>query len=43
MQRTVASIYSSQSLLDVEKEIVPVKEVFRLQGMDELKQAEERY
>lgn len=43
MQRTAASIYESQSLLDVEKEIVSVKEVFRLQEMDELKQAEERY
>jgi phosphoenolpyruvate phosphomutase len=43
MQRTVASIYESQSLLEVEKEIVPVKEVFRLQDMNELKQAEDRY
>ena len=43
MKRTYASIYQTQSLVDAEKEIVPVKEVFRLQGMDELKQAEDRY
>lgn len=43
MQRTVASIYETQSLVDVEKEIASVKEVFRLQGMKELKEAEERY
>jgi phosphoenolpyruvate phosphomutase len=43
MQRTMASIHESQSLLAAEKEIVSVKEIFRLQGMDELKQAEDRY
>jgi phosphoenolpyruvate phosphomutase len=43
MQRTVASIHATQSLLTAEKEIVSVKEIFRLQDMNELKKAEERY
>jgi phosphoenolpyruvate phosphomutase len=43
MQRTVASIHATQSLLTAEKEIVSVKEIFRLQDMNELKEAEERY
>jgi len=43
MQRAVACIHETQSLLSVEKDIVSVKEIFRLQGMDELKHAEERY
>jgi phosphoenolpyruvate phosphomutase len=43
MQKTAASIYEQQSLLGVEKEIVPVQEVFRLQNVEELKRAEERY
>jgi phosphoenolpyruvate phosphomutase len=43
MQRTTASIFETQSLVDAEKEIVPVKEVFRLQGQAELNEAEDRY
>jgi phosphoenolpyruvate phosphomutase len=43
MQRTAASIHAQQSLLGVEKEIIPVQEVFRLQNVDELKLAEQRY
>ncbi|ABA87887.1 phosphoenolpyruvate phosphomutase [Syntrophotalea carbinolica DSM 2380] len=43
MQKTAAIIHEQQSLLGVEKEITPVKEVFRLQNTDELKKAEERY
>jgi phosphoenolpyruvate phosphomutase len=43
MQRTTAKLYKEKSLLAVEKDIVPVKEVFRLQNVDELKTAELRY
>jgi phosphoenolpyruvate phosphomutase len=43
MQRTSVKLYKEQTLLAVEKEIVPVKEVFRLQNADELKAAELRY
>jgi phosphoenolpyruvate phosphomutase len=43
MQATAARICAEQSLLTVEKEIVPVKEVFRLQNCDELKEAEARF
>jgi phosphoenolpyruvate phosphomutase len=43
MQRITASIFETQSLVDAEKEIVPVKEVFRLQGQAELNEAEDRY
>lgn len=43
MQRTSAKLYREQSLLAVEQDIVPVKEIFRLQNADELKAAEIRY
>ncbi|XP_059480122.1 phosphoenolpyruvate phosphomutase-like [Neocloeon triangulifer] len=43
MQETSAKIFEQQSLINVENEVVPVKEVFRLQGDEELKEAEERY
>ncbi len=43
MQTTAAEIYKSQSLGNVEPNVVPVKEIFRLQNADELKQAEKRY
>ncbi|MGE4543375.1 MAG: phosphoenolpyruvate mutase [Pedobacter sp.] len=43
MQKTAALIHEQQSLMGVEKEITPVQEVFRLQNVDELKIAEERY
>jgi phosphoenolpyruvate phosphomutase len=43
MQATAAEVASSQNLLRVEDRVVPVAEVFRLQGADELKQAEKRY
>ncbi|MCB0263847.1 MAG: phosphoenolpyruvate mutase [Calditrichaeota bacterium] len=43
MQNTAAEIYKSQSLGNVEPNVVPVKEIFRLQNADELKQAEKRY
>ncbi|MCL1127224.1 phosphoenolpyruvate mutase [Shewanella surugensis] len=43
MQHTAGTIYQQQSLRGVEDNIVPVKEIFRLQGAEELQQAEEKY
>jgi phosphoenolpyruvate phosphomutase len=43
MQRTASTLYKEQSLLPVDKDIVSVKEVFRLQNADELREAELRY
>jgi phosphoenolpyruvate phosphomutase len=43
MQATSRQIYEDQSLVNVEPNIAPVSEVFRIQGMDELKAAEKRY
>jgi phosphoenolpyruvate phosphomutase len=43
MQQTSKLIYENESLVPVEKNIASVKEVFRLQNMDELKQAEKKY
>lgn len=43
MQNTAHQIYNERSLLSVEPEIVSVKEIFRLQNADELKQAEKKY
>ncbi|CAB3383727.1 Hypothetical predicted protein [Cloeon dipterum] len=43
MQETSAKIFKEQSLANVEIEVIPVKEVFRLQREHELKEAEERY
>ena len=43
MQLTASKIYNDKSLASVEKEIVPVKEIFRLQNADELKNAEKVY
>jgi phosphoenolpyruvate phosphomutase len=43
MQAAAAQIYAEQSLLSIEDEIVPVKEIFRLQNAAELKEAEKRY
>jgi phosphoenolpyruvate phosphomutase len=43
MQQTARRIHEARSLAPVENEIVPVKEIFRLQGADELKAAERRY
>jgi phosphoenolpyruvate phosphomutase len=42
MQAAAAQIYAEQSLLSIEDEIVPVKEIFRLQNAAELKEAEKR-
>jgi phosphoenolpyruvate phosphomutase len=43
MQKTSAAIFKEQSLLSVEPSVATVKEVFRLQGQDELTQAEKKY
>jgi phosphoenolpyruvate phosphomutase len=43
MQNTAHQIYNERSLLSIEPEIVSVKEIFRLQNADELKQAEKKY
>lgn len=43
MQETACQIFEAQSLVPVEKRVVPVKEIFRLQGAAELKEAEKQY
>jgi phosphoenolpyruvate phosphomutase len=43
MQRTSAQIMKDQSLINVEDPIVPVKEIFRIQGAGELQEAEKIY
>jgi len=43
MQQTAAKIFKARSLMPVEKEIVSVKEIFRLQAADELQRAEDLY
>jgi phosphoenolpyruvate phosphomutase len=43
MQETAARIHTDQSLVEVEDQIASVKEIFRLQGAEELAAAERRY
>lgn len=43
MQLAAREIYKTQTLVRVEDRVTPLKEVFRLQGADELSQAEARY
>lgn len=43
MQETARRIHDHETLIDVEDQIVSVKEIFRLQGADELEAAERRY
>jgi phosphoenolpyruvate phosphomutase len=43
MKATAETLVREQSLLSLEDEIAPVKEIFRLQGASELQDAEERY
>ena len=43
MQQTAARIYQERSLTNIEPEIAPVREIFRLQNAGELKTAEKRY
>ena len=43
MQATAARLHQEQSLINVEPNVAPLHEVFRLQGDDELQAAERRY
>jgi phosphoenolpyruvate phosphomutase len=43
MQATARQVHDSESLVEIEGQIASVQEVFRLQGADELLQAEKRY
>jgi len=43
MQKTSARIFADQSLINVEDNMVSVSEIFRLQGDDELEEAETKY
>lgn len=43
MQQIAAQIYAERSLSSIEDQVVPVKEIFRLQNASELKEAEKRY
>lgn len=43
MQQTAGTIFREQSLISVEDRVAPISEVFRLQGADELTEAEKRY
>ena len=43
MQKTAREIYEKQSLVEVEDKIAPVAELFRLQGAEELEDAERLY
>lgn len=43
MKDVTKTIHDTESLVDVEGRVVTVKEVFRLQGMDELKGAEKKW
>lgn len=43
MQAAAQHIHSAESLADIEDKMASVNEIFRLQGADELEQAEERY
>ena len=43
MQNVASSIYSQQNISCIEDKVAPVKEVFRLQGVEELSRAEKNY
>lgn len=43
MQKTTRQIFLDQSLINVEGDVASVAEIFRLQGADELKEAEKKY
>lgn len=43
MQNIASSIYSQQNISCIEDKVAPVKEVFRLQGVEELSRAEKNY
>jgi phosphoenolpyruvate phosphomutase len=43
MQATARRLHEDQTLIDVEPQVAPLPEVFRLQGDEELEEAERRY
>ena len=43
MQAAVARIRAAESLIDIEPNVAPLQDVFRLQGDEELQEAEKRY
>lgn len=43
MQQTAARIYHEETLMTIEKEVATVKDIFRLQNDEELRDAEQRY
>jgi phosphoenolpyruvate phosphomutase len=43
MQATARQVHDDETLLEVEGQLAPVAEIFRLQGADELLEAEKRY
>jgi len=43
MQETAARVRAAESLIDVEPHVAPLHDVFRLQGDEELQEAEKRY
>ncbi len=43
MQATAKTIFTDQTLLNVEEKVAPLADVFRIQGENELEQAEKRY
>ncbi len=43
MQAIAQEVYASQTLVNIEDNIAPIQEIFRLQGADELLEAEKRY
>ena len=43
MQKTTKQIFEDESLINIEDKVVSVSEVFRIQGAEELKQAEKKY
>lgn len=43
MQQTSKQIFQDQSLINVEDQVATVSEIFRIQGADELKEAEKKY
>ena len=43
MQETSKNIYENENLLGVEGKVATVKEIFRIQGEEELKNADKKY
>jgi len=43
MQKIIKQIFEEQSLINIQEKIVPVKEIFRIQNVNEYKEAEDLY